>query len=101
MKAKTAGARAVTLWVTGTRAEDLRLRRVIQAPWSRSTHPLALWSRRAWNSNWSWSTLGEVKESRGEGLDAGGNLGEPPLTPGEDKGQRPSFQGWRGQAHSG
>lgn len=101
MKAKTAGAHAVTLWVAGTRAEDLRLRRITQASWSWSTHPLALWSRGAGNSNWSWSTLGEVKESRGEGPDAGGNLGSPLLLLERIKVQRPSFQGWRGQAHSG
>lgn len=36
-------------------------------PISLGAHPLALWSRRAWNSNWSWSALEEVKESRDEG----------------------------------
>lgn len=58
-------ADAVALWAVGAGAEDPRLRGaagppvlVVQAPGSLSTHPLSLWSRWAWNSNWSWSTLG-------------------------------------------
>lgn len=40
---------------------------VSQAPSSLSTHPLALWSSGAWNSDWSWSTLGRGKEAEVKG----------------------------------
>lgn len=90
MRAEMAGADVVTLGVTGARADDLRLRRVTQAPCSASTHPLALWSRWAWNSDWSWSALGEVKESRGEGW---GEPWEPRPMPGKDQGPETQFSG--------
>lgn len=53
---------------------------VSQAPSSLSTHPLALWSSRAWNSDWSWSTLGRGKEAEVKGRLLQRALRIPPRT---------------------
>lgn len=64
----------------------------VQGLWRLSTHPLALWSRWAWDSDWSWSTLGGVKESKGEGPDVGGEPQEARPALEMSKVQRPIFR---------
>lgn len=86
MRAETAGADSLG------RGGSPALLLGAQAPGSLSTHPLALGSRRAWNSSWSRSALGRCKKAEVRVL----GLREPwehrPV-PGDEQGPEAQFSG--------